>query len=243
MPPNAEASANLWKNSEPVRRHAGRPLIGELRLAMQQDDAGGRQAGAADEHDVRRSPQGDVLTEQPVPDVVEREPDQGVEAARGDEDATDRRVPVAGDPDRGDTWLRAVPRVHDRGHAGDEQGEEPVEDQVVSRVGQWSGVATTARVVADVPEEAEQRDDQGAGDEQGRDGRPSGFVAALLKAFAEVLEPLDAVRAVGPGDPEQAGGDDGGADRETDDLVECGASRRGRFVGEEKHTRSMPTAM
>ena len=81
-PPKADARANLWKISEPCDGTRCRHSVGELRLAVQQDDAGGRQAGATDEHQVGGAPQGDVLAEEPVPDVVEREADERVACRR-----------------------------------------------------------------------------------------------------------------------------------------------------------------
>ena len=58
--------------------------------------------GAADQHQVRRPPEGDVLAEEPVPEVVEREADAARRPPQAsDQHAADRRVPVAGDLDRG----------------------------------------------------------------------------------------------------------------------------------------------
>ena len=61
-------------------------------------------AGAADQHQVRRPPEGDVLAEDPVPDVVERETDQRERRGGEHRDAAERRVPVAGDADRPRGW-------------------------------------------------------------------------------------------------------------------------------------------
>ena len=58
-------------------------------------------AGAADQHQVGRPPEGHVLAEEAVPDVVEREADQGEGAAGGDQDAAEGRIPVAADADGG----------------------------------------------------------------------------------------------------------------------------------------------
>jgi hypothetical protein len=222
------------------------PLLGELRLAVQQDDARRGQTRTADEHEVRRAPERDVLAEEPVPDVVEREADEGVEAAGRDEDAGHRRVPAAGDPHRRDAGLLAVAREHDRAHAGDEEGEQAVEDQVVRGVRERSLVATSPGVQADVPEEAEEGHDERAGDEQGRDRRPAGLTGARVQRVAETLEPLDAVGAVGPGDVDEDRGDDGGADAEAEHLVEGGPADRGGLGGAEgcgEHSGSMSAAM
>jgi len=50
---------------------------------------------------VCRPPEGDFLAEDAVPDVVQREPEKGVQSGTRDEDATGRGEPVAGDSDRG----------------------------------------------------------------------------------------------------------------------------------------------
>src|SRR5213078_1849651 len=48
-----------------------------------------RHARAAEEHQVRRAPEGHVLAEEAVPHVVEGEAEQGEAAARGDEQSAD----------------------------------------------------------------------------------------------------------------------------------------------------------
>ena len=71
---------------------------GAAPLVFEEQRCDRREPGAADHHQVGRPPQRDVLTEDAVPDVVEREAGQRVQAAAGHQDAADRRVPVAGDP-------------------------------------------------------------------------------------------------------------------------------------------------
>ena len=51
-------------------------------LDLQDGDGEQRHRGAADEHEVRRAPERDVLAEEPVPLVVEREAEQREAAAR-----------------------------------------------------------------------------------------------------------------------------------------------------------------
>ena len=58
----------------------GQPAVALLLEDQQADD---RQPGAGDEHQVGGAPERDVLAEEPVPDVVEREAEQGVEAGAG----------------------------------------------------------------------------------------------------------------------------------------------------------------
>jgi hypothetical protein len=119
---------------------------------------------AADEHQMRWAPEGDVLTEDAVPDVVERETDQRVQAATGHQDAADGRVPGFGDLDGGRAGL--VVRQDDRQRSGDEQQEQADQDEVVRRVGQRPGVAALADVQADVPDEAEHRADDRRDEQQ-----------------------------------------------------------------------------
>ncbi len=212
--------------AEPGRESLALLRHGNLGLTVQQDDAGGGESRAADQHQVGRAPEGHVLAEEAVPHVVEREADQRIQATGGDEDAADRGVPRAGDLDRGDAGLLTVSREDDGGHAGDEECEESVEDQVVRRVGERSGVAAAAGVEADVPHEAEQGDDQGAADEDRRDGGPARLAVLDAEAVTELLEPVDAVGPVGPRNDQQDRGDEAGSDAQADDLTKLGAARR-----------------
>ncbi len=108
-----------------------------------------------------------------MPDVVQREPpQQGVEATARQQDSTDRRVPVTGDPDGGAAGL--VEGQEDRQHAGDEQEEQAHQDEVMRRVGERSLVAAVTDVQADIPEEAEQCADDRAGEQEDRQRRPRG---------------------------------------------------------------------
>ena len=80
------------------------------------------EAGAADQHQVGRAPEGHVLAEDPVPDVVEREADQREAGGGEHRDAAERRVPVAGDPDR--ARARLALGEDDRQEAGGEDPEQ-----------------------------------------------------------------------------------------------------------------------
>ncbi len=67
-------------------------------LDLKDRDPDQRHDGAADQHQMRGTPEGHVLPEQPVPAVVEREPGEREGARRADQESAQRRVPVAGDP-------------------------------------------------------------------------------------------------------------------------------------------------
>ena len=130
MPPKPRYWMNLMK-MPPVG--ASSPIaLSPSWLSMIADQRG--EARAADHHQVGRTPQRDVLAEDAVPDVVEREAGQRVQAAAGHQDAADGRVPVAGDAHGGRTGL--VVRQHARQAARDEQQEQAEQDEVVRGIGQ-----------------------------------------------------------------------------------------------------------
>ena len=114
-----------------------------------------RHPGPADQHQVRRAPQRDVLAEQPVPHVVEREARERERAAGRHQQAADGRAPAPADGDRG--RARGLARHRHREHAGGEHAEQPGEDQVVGGVRERAGVAALVDVQGDVPVHAEQR--------------------------------------------------------------------------------------
>jgi hypothetical protein len=62
------------------------------------------QAGAADQHQVRGTPEGHVLPEEPVPDVVEREAREREGSGDEQHDAAERGVPAGRDLDRHAAW-------------------------------------------------------------------------------------------------------------------------------------------
>ncbi len=161
-----------------------------------------REACAADHHQVGGPPQRDVLAEDAVPDVVEREADQCVQAAAGHQDTADRRVPVAGDPHRGRAGL--VVRQHDRHAARDEEQEQAEQDEVVRRVGQRSRVAALADVQADVPDEAEQRADERRDEQRHRQRHPRRPLELAAGLLGEVVQPGDAPGSVQVADPAAA---------------------------------------
>ena len=231
--------------AQPFRHFGADLVVAEFAFALEDDDARSRQAGSADEHEVGRTPQRHVLTEDPVPDVIEREADEGIQSARRDQDAADRRVPMTSDAHRSNAGFHAITWIDDSRHTGDEQREQSAEDQVVRRVGEWSRVAAAARVQTHVPEETDERHDERRGDERLRDGYPARRAEFRAKQFAEIVEPFDPVGAVLPGHDEQYCRHDDGGDRQSDDLIE-GRAARGRGFGgscEKRHTESMAFQM
>ena len=189
-----------------------------------------RQRRAADQHQVRRAPERDVLAEQAVPDVVEREADQ--REARRRRAAARRRAGAY--QSRRDAHAGAAAgcslRQRDREEAGGEDAEQAGEDEVVRRVGERARVAPVVDVQGDVPVHAEQRDEQ-------RDRRRCRTGSAAQPGRPETRSPkrgergsseLDAARCGAPMRRARAaptvttvaaaGGDD--------DLVERGAAGR-----------------
>ncbi|MET0687329.1 MAG: hypothetical protein ABW060_18550, partial [Solirubrobacteraceae bacterium] len=145
---------------------------GPLALDGEDGDAEQGQDGAADQHQVGGAPEGDVLAEEAVPDVVEWEADQRERAAGADQDAAQRRPPVAGDPDRGRPGL--LLGEGEREAAGGEDAVEADEDQVMGGVGERPGVAALVDVQGDVPVHAEQREEEGAAGDADGQGGPGG---------------------------------------------------------------------
>ena len=139
-------------------------------LVVEHDRRQRGEARTADHHQMGWSPQRDVLAEDAVPDVVEREAEQCVQPAAGHHDPANRRVPVAGDPHGRRAGL--VVGQHAGQAAGDEQQEQAEQDEVVRRVGQRPGVAAIADVQADVPDEPEQRADQRRDEQRHRQRHP-----------------------------------------------------------------------
>jgi hypothetical protein len=171
---------------------------------------------------VRRPPQGHVLAEDAVPDVVKGESEQRVQAAARHQQSAHRRVPIAGDSHRG--RARLVVRQHARQATGDEQQEQPEEDEVVRRVGQRPGVPAVADVQADVPDKAEQRRDDRC-DEQGDGQRhPRRSLEPAARPFGEAVQPGDLAGPVQVADPQQGHSDDQPGDGHADDLAECCAA-------------------
>ena len=181
------------------------------------------QRGAADQHQVRRAPQRHVLAEQPVPDVVEREADQREAAARGNQDAAERRVPVR--VSRIAVGHGFSSRTIDEA-AGGEDAEQAEQDQVVRGVGERAGVAALVDVQGDVPVHAEQRDDQRDRGEGGGERDPAWAGRPTRAANGRPApEQRGAAGAVGEAEPEQDGGGDAGAAGGADDLAQRGAAR------------------
>jgi hypothetical protein len=206
------------------RRVGALPLDGEDRDAEQGED------GAADQHQMGGAPEGDVLSEEPVPDVVEGKADQRERAAGADQDAAQGRPPVPAEPDR--DAARPLFRQHHGDEARGEDPEEAGEDQVVGGVGERAGVAPVVDVQGHVPVHPDQGDDQ-RGRRHGRgDGRPARGEEDALEAVGEAPHPEDAAGAMPEARVEQGGGDDRRGDGGDHDLLELGATGRRRLCGE-----------
>ena len=159
----------------------GQPAVALLLEDQQADD---RQPGAGDEHQVGGAPERDVLAEEPVPDVVQGEAEQRVEAGAGEQDAADRHVPAADEADGGRAGL-LVQRHRAGEDAAGEDAEEAEEDQVVRGVGQRALVAADADVQRDVPEHPEQRDQQRERGQHGRQRDPGRHAGGLAQPVAD----------------------------------------------------------
>jgi hypothetical protein len=70
---------------------------GARRLDLEDPDAEDREARAAEEQQVCRAPERHVLAEDAVPDVVERERDEGDRSADEDHQRAERRPPALGE--------------------------------------------------------------------------------------------------------------------------------------------------
>ena len=171
-------------------------------LLLEDQQADDRQPGAGDEHQVGRAPERDVLAEEAVPDVVQREAEQRVEAGAGEQDAADRHVPAAEEADGGRAGL-LVQRHRAGEHAAGEDAEEAEQDQEVRGVGQRALVAADADVQRDVPEHPEQRDQQGDRREDGRQRHPGRHAGRLAEAVADPGEDRGPAGAVQEDEPEQ----------------------------------------
>ncbi len=195
-----------------------------LALALQHQHREKGKAGTADHHQMRRTPKGDVLPENPMPDVVEREPDHRVHPAAGHQHAAHRRVPVTRDAHRRRPGF--AERQHDRQHAPDEDPEQPDDDEVVRRVGQRARVAAITDMPADVPDEAEQGADDRRGEHQHRQRYPVRAVELNAQPISDPGQPLDAMSAVRMAHPQHRQGYHHRGDREPDHLVQPRAARR-----------------
>ena len=191
-------------------------------LVVEHDRRQRGEAGAADHHQMGRPPQRDVLAEDAVPDVVEWEARECVEAAPGHQDAADGCVPGAGDPHG--RRPRLVVRQHAGQAAGDEEKEQSEQDEVVRGVGQRSRVTALADVQADVPDEPEQRADQGRDEQCQRQRHPRWPLELASGPLGEVVQPGDAALPMQIADPQEPHGDDEGHRRHSDYLVERGAT-------------------
>ena len=151
--PISVAPASWTSHASSVSRRVVRAARRAAALDQQQPGGDRGQRGAADHQHVGRAPERDVLAEDAVPDVVEREAEHGHRAAQQQQRAAERHAPARGQRER-----RAVAVVGAE-HAGQEAGQrdaaEPEQDRVVGDVGERPGVAPVVDVRGDVPEEAE----------------------------------------------------------------------------------------
>ena len=170
--PISVAPASWTSQASSVSRPAPGRAGGAAALDEQQPGGDRRQRGAADHQHVGRAPERDVLAEDAVPDVVEREAEHGDRAAQQQQRAAERDAPAGRERQR-----RAVAVVGAE-HAGQEAGQrdaaEAEQDRVVGDVGERAGVAPVVDVGGDVPEEAEGGDPERAEREQHRQRRPAG---------------------------------------------------------------------
>ena len=162
-------------------------------LGVQRPGAEHRERGAADQHQVGRSPEGHVLAEDPVPDVVEREGEQGAGAADRDHQGADRRVEAGRQPVGG---AGRTVRQRQADHACEQDSEEPGEDEVVGRVGERARVASLVDVQGNVPVHAEDRDQQGDREEGAGQRRPAGQLGDALGDVGEATERREAAELV-----------------------------------------------
>jgi hypothetical protein len=209
-----------------VRGQAAMPLL----LQHEQPDEG--QPRPRDEHQVRRAPEGDVLTEEPVPHVVEREAEQRVGACCGDQDAAHGHVPATDEPDGG----RPGPFV-ERHRAGQyatrENTEEPDENQVVRGIGQRALVAADTDVQRDVLQHAEESHEQGDRGKPGGQRDPRRHTGGRSQPAACPREHRGAPGAVEEHHAQQQGGQAQTESGRRDDLTECGPSGGTGLVGQQ----------
>jgi hypothetical protein len=219
----------------PLRRPGGPATLGPRAQSFLEEHGLGdeRHAGAADEHQVRRAPEGHVLPEEAMPEVVEREAGQRERPAGGQQHAADRSTATAAEPDRRGTRARSGQRH--RQHAGGEDAEEPPEDQVVGGVGERPRVTAVVDVQGDVPVHAEQRDEQRRGRERRGQCGPAREPGDALRGRERALEPCRTARAVTGDQPPESGQDEGRGSGRRHDLIQRGAP--GRLRGGEAAQR------
>ncbi len=213
------------EHTRPARPAGGG--VGGTALGQESEDPDQRQTCAPEHHEVRRAPQRDVLAEQPVGDVVEREAEQRERRAGHEHDPAHGHVPVAHDPDGGRSG--ALPWQHDREPAGGEDPEEPEQDEVVRRVGQRPGVAPVVDVQADVPVHAEDGREQRRRRDPGGQRGPAGQAAQARRQRRPAPEDRDAAGPVAEAERDERCGEDARRERRADDLAELRAAcgRRG----------------
>ena len=233
---HAEAELELQGREADQRRAGELDLPGEQHLAparvraarraaaldQQQPRGDRRQRGAADHQHVGRAPERDVLAEEAVPDVVEREAEHGDRAAQQQQRAAERDAPAGRQRER-----RAVAIVGAE-HAGQEAGQrdaaEPEQDRVVRDVGERAGVAAVVDVGGDVPEEAEGGDPERAERDQHRQRRPARHGHHALGQARQAAEQRHAPRAMAGAEHQRGGGQHARHERRGDEILHGGAT-------------------
>jgi hypothetical protein len=165
------------------------------RLGDEDHPAQHRQRAAADQHQVGRAPQRHVLSEDAMPQVVEREPREREGAGGRDHQPANGRPPVAAEVYGGSAWPLPPPQRHGQ-RAGEQRAIEPDEDEVVGRVGERAVVATVVDVQGDVPVHPEGRREQRDAHHRRGQGRPTRQARLALGEAREMVEPADAPAAV-----------------------------------------------
>ena len=194
-----------------------------------------RQRRAADHLDVGRAPGGDVLAEQAVPDVVEREPGERDHAARAQQERTGRHRPSRREPHGAG---RAVVAEEEGEDPGEGDPVEPDDDEPVGGVGERPDVTAAVDVPRDVPVVAPHRDEKAhAGDADG-DRRPRRQPGAPLGQLHERVEESPAAVGDAQRDHEREGEQPDA--RGGEDLADRRASRGRRLGSEDRHHDGVP---
>src|SRR6202035_4792506 len=137
-------------------------------------------------------------------------------------------------------------RKHTPGNSAGEHEKKPDHDEVVRRVRQRPGIAACANMPADVPNEPEQRADDGRDEHGYRQRDPRWSLEAMAKSVGKACQPRDAAHSVQIADPNHGSQDDHRNNAQADDLVDwAAAARAGRSNDGNVHwlsSRLMPPA-
>jgi hypothetical protein len=229
---HAQRSTGPLGDEAERRLGAGGPgpprAAGEAGLGEDHEDAQHRHRSAAEQHQMRRAPEGDVLAEHAVPEIVGRKAEQPEGGAQDQQQAADRRVPVAADPHR--RRAGAALGEDDRQPARGEQRHQAAEDQVVRRIGERPRVAAVVDVQGDVPIHPEAGERRPGAGERRRQRGPAGQVSDPPGEAREPPQRLDPSAAVAVAQHQQrARQQDGGSG--ASDHLRGRSSGRGRVLG------------